>query len=104
MTKPTTKADLQAQLEAMQHSLRNLPETQTLAVCSEDILPFGALERRTDLRELDHFRDHAKRRLVHRLVDELMRSGKVDFKEELQDDYRVYGKSLRVTAKITFAA
>lgn len=103
MTK-TTKADLQVQLANLQASISNLPDYKTLAVCSENMVPFGIFERRMDLREMDSFRDHVKRRLVHQLVDDLIRSGAVSFQEDLEEDYRHYGKKLRVTAKLKIAA
>jgi len=104
VSKPTTRAELQRQIEAMQASINGLPEHKTLAVCSDNFLPCSALERRTDLHELDRYRDHVKRGLVHQLVDTLIHSGAVEFQEHLEEDYRRFGKSLRVTARLKIAA
>ncbi|GAA0687795.1 hypothetical protein ISN75_14085 [Dyella marensis] len=104
MTKPTTKADLQRQLADMQAAIGNLPEPRILTVSNENLLPYSMMERSTDLRELDHFRQHVKRVMARDLAEELIRSGAIDFQEHLYEDHRRMGKSLRVTAKLKLTA
>jgi hypothetical protein len=104
MNKSTTKDKLQHQLDAMQAAVRNMPDHKTLTVGVEHLIPLSFIERRMDLRELDEYRRHAKYQLARELAEELIRSGSLEFREELEDCHRRFAKSLRVTAKLNIAA
>jgi hypothetical protein len=104
MKKSTTRADLQRQIDSMQAAVNNLPEHTTLAVSVEHLMDYRMFDRRVDLREVDEHRKHAKHRLARELADELIRSGAIEFREELEDCHRRFCKALRVTAKVKLAA
>jgi hypothetical protein len=103
MSKTKTAADAHRLLDEAQSILRNLPEPRVLHLNHEMCLPFLG-DRRTDLTELDRYREYAKRDMAHRLAEELIRSGAVEFREELVDDFGRMVKALRIGAKIKLAA
>jgi CHAD domain-containing protein len=103
MTKKTTTTDVQRHLDAAQAALKNLSEPRILRVGYEHHLPFYG-QRTTDLTELDVIREHSKRYMANQIADELLRSGSIEFNEELEDNFSRMTKTLRVTAKVKLAA
>lgn len=100
MSKAVAKDTLLRQVAELEKTVRGMNEPKKLQIFHEHRLPLDACMGGTNLNMVDDFRHYAKRDMVIKLADELIRTGVVKFEETLHDDHQRWSKTLTVKAEL----